>query len=509
MRTRRWKICALAECVESVPARRSLVLLRLLLLARFQRRAGVEDLCTHGTTRGSPREPYRVPRVSLGVRWLTLTLTIFAAVAGLLALSAREPPRTRAVSRQARCDRVVSPEAPPVPQDAPRAETEALPPEEEGPGSPRRGPCGFRVLTGAESHPVPGARAWVTRYDGSAWVVRRFTSDPRGEVVLPAEFRDPFLILVRKTGYVSHLECVYRGMPKEVWLRPGLTMRGRVILHHGVPVAGARVYAWDGESDAEIVGRRVERGAPSWPGFALTDQYGCFEIDGIADAFILCVVAAGYGVHRARHQPTPEMLVTLGRGGVVEGCVFDDEGRPVAGASVYAEQQDGGNDFEVAVDSMCAEREDGGYNFGLVCRTWASARTKSGPDGTYRIVGLPPACYVVTARKGLWACGDSRPVQLTDGASAQRGVTLERSAALDVRSDDAHRRLRYKLRRLDGRRVWSRFWGDINTETRGLFEGIHAGSYELHVSATPGGPKIVRRIELRPGETLRLNGRLP
>ena len=351
---------------ERLSERQLAVLLRLLLFKQQQRHAGVEDLCTRAGNPDIPREPAaRVPSVCLGVRWLLLAF--LAAASGLLTFTAREPPRTRAAVRRSARERLVLPEPRPAPHGETAEATEPAPPEEEGRGFARLRPCRVRVVTGANSQPVPGARAWGMRLVGDELDVRRSTSDSRGELVLP----DSFAILVRKTGYVPHFDSDLDEMPREVRLRPGLPLRGRVILHGGAPVAGARVYAWDAASDAELVGADFDQGDPCSTGFTPTDQDGCFEIDGVAGEFILCIVAAGFGVYRARHQPAPEMLVALGRGGVVEGHVFDDKGRPVAEARVYVEQ------------------EDGGYDFGAVTSTRASAHTKSGPDGMYRIVGLP------------------------------------------------------------------------------------------------------------------------
>lgn len=305
-----------------------------------------------------------------------------------------------------------------------------------------------------------------------------------------------FAILARKLGFVSRYECILGRVPGAVRLRPGLPLRGRVILLGGVPMAGARVYAWDTETDAEIVGRHLGQGAPCLNGFVLTDRYGCFEIDGVPDEFILCVIAEGYGVYRARREATSQVLVTLGQGGTVEGRVFDDEGQPVTDAWVFA------------------ELEDLDYDFGCVSSERASARTRSGPDGRYRIVGLPPARYVVTADRGPRECGATEAFALPMNTHAYRCVTLERCAVLQLESEGADwRRLRWRLRTPDGRLAGNRLWnGSHNHGPPARVRGpdlleidcIPSGCYDLQVYADWSGPRMKRRVELRPGETLRL-----
>lgn len=435
-----------------------------------------------------------------------LLLAFLASVAGLLAWAAPERPRTRAGVRRSSCESAESPQpAHPCPAAAtdetepspPTDESEALPPVEEDLlfswGSPTR----VRVVSRTTDRPVPGARAWVAHYDGDRWDARGSVTDGGGDVMLPRGWEDVYRLLVRKRGYVTHSAWVgrYEDPPTQVRLVPGLPLRGRVILDSGAPVTGARVYAWDAGTREEIA-LRLEHLLYWGDEYILTDEEGRFEIDGVAGEFILAVDALHYGVYRAHHRPVPELLVTLGRGGVLEGCVRDDQGRLVPTADVYVEPA----------------REDGTCCFGIISGERPNARTETAPDGHYRITGLAPGRYVVTASKDYWARGASSPVDLADGARAYRCVTLERAAALRVRIEGRSGcRPWCRLRKPDGSSSWSRFWSNSSIIDDGRYErdGIHAGTYDLYIPAGPGRPKIVRRIELRPGETLDVTVRLP
>ncbi len=145
----------------------------------------------------------------------------------------------------------------------------------------------------------------------------------------------------------------------------GAAQAGRVVDETGAPIAGVTVTAY-----------LANRSAQSWQTDVRSDDHGRFEFPALAPGEYWW--AAYDGVHRrtsittlvtARRSETPVTIV-MRTGSELSGRVVDDRGRPVASATVrvYA-----GPATEPAV------------------------RTTSDVDGTFRVGGLAPVPYTVTA----------------------------------------------------------------------------------------------------------------
>ena len=169
--------------------------------------------------------------------------------------------------------------------------------------------------------------------------------------------------------------------PVELRLPPRTALEGRVLDGAtGEPLPGARVVASREEYDDP----------PSRDSFettALADAAGAFRLEGVParGTFLLRVSREGFLTRSAmvsegawRSRPARE--VRLARGSVLRGRISRRDGSPVAGALVWA----------------CPVRERGGPWRDQVMGE-ESRRVRSGPDGGYRLGGIPPGTTLLVA----------------------------------------------------------------------------------------------------------------
>jgi protocatechuate 3,4-dioxygenase beta subunit len=165
----------------------------------------------------------------------------------------------------------------------------------------------------------------------------------------------------------------------------GLALRGVVVDDVGVPVAHASVDAHrtDGQGDDA--------------GSAETDERGRFAMVGLSAG--TWVVNARSERHLEREDPasvklldatpSPDVRLTLGRGGALEGAIVDVTGAAVAGI-----------DVEVSSDEL-----------------GRTARATTRDDGTFRVEGLPDGAHTLLAR-----LDDGGTLRGADGETALRGM---------------------------------------------------------------------------------------
>lgn len=155
---------------------------------------------------------------------------------------------------------------------------------------------------------------------------------------------------------------------------------------------------------------------------ATTDEEGRFELPPEADG---CTALAT----QAAHQPSEKTRLSAGRdntlrltsGGVIEGAVVDEQGRPV-------------EKYLLAVESFVPSLDP-------KARFGRQARTISEPSGAFRWDKLPPGRYV------LAASAEGRPPARSDGIDVEPGrtthhvrIVLARGATLTGRVIDAETR---------------------------------------------------------------------
>ena len=127
-------------------------------------------------------------------------------------------------------------------------------------------------------------------------------------------------------------------------LPAGLSVKGRVVDGTAQPVSGAEIRVAPSQGQGRGGGRffRPPGGAPSAPN-AVTAADGTFTVAGLAPgAYDVTASHDGFSPKTSPALPAPTKLPTgwppivLARGAAVAGVVHDDQGAPIAGASVSA-----------------------------------------------------------------------------------------------------------------------------------------------------------------------------
>jgi protocatechuate 3,4-dioxygenase beta subunit len=152
-------------------------------------------------------------------------------------------------------------------------------------------------------------------------------------------------------------------------LDPGRTLRGRILdARDDVPLPGAVVTVLTAQGPM-----RFRFGASSEP-TAISDMGGVFRLSGLESrAYTAIVDHSDYAPYQTQveipeDEDPPELVVRLGRGGVLTGTVRDASKQPVEGANLIA-------------------------MLGMMEGDLREAAT--GPDGVYRFEGLAPGTYRV------------------------------------------------------------------------------------------------------------------
>ncbi|MCZ6596315.1 MAG: carboxypeptidase-like regulatory domain-containing protein [Planctomycetota bacterium] len=196
-----------------------------------------------------------------------------------------------------------------------------------------------------------------------------------------------------------------------VKLRPGGTIRGRVVDAEGEPVPGAQVAPMD-ERGRAVMGRlhnpRARVGSPKdrigqeiamgsmeffsalgvvAVGFVVTDSDGRFEVTCLPERLVVLHVtqrdfadAKSEPIRVVAGDPVEDVEVVLSRGGGIYGTISDRHGRPVPNAIVLA--------FSPTLMSG-----------GVPSARWVH-QGGSNRDGEYRIEHMEPGSYILVASRG-------------------------------------------------------------------------------------------------------------
>jgi protocatechuate 3,4-dioxygenase beta subunit len=217
---------------------------------------------------------------------------------------------------------------------------------EEGRGTPPElalTPAGFLAGTVVDEDGSPVARAEVLVYPaGSDDEAARARTGSDGSFRLSGLPAGWFDLEARRRGYLSFRIPGMELRPDSpadlgaLVLTRGRRLEGRAIGPLGEPVEGAEVWVVpDGTARGRVWAAFEEAGAA-----AVTDQDGRFVLQGLnpRKTLDLDVCRPGYitgwiSVERSEEGP---VQVELARSATVSGRVIDPDGKPVAGASVYA-----------------------------------------------------------------------------------------------------------------------------------------------------------------------------
>lgn len=329
-------------------------------------------------------------------------------------------------------------------------------------------------VTDAAGEPAVGAQVFIA--GARLWPARVTSVDAAGRARIGGLASGTYALRGIRGGEVSPVEVgvsLGRGEDKSLTLH----------LQAGLFVA-TRVVAADGaEGTVGIEGARVtlvEQGLSPFPLEGRTDKGGRARLGPIvAGEAALSVQADGFVARSAVEVPQPppsELLVTLVRGGVLEGRVMDGRGVPVDGATleVIGTDFNGGPiaedprrtrvreaHFDLAVQGArplvpagelgvlpgplppvprafaVANPLKGLMGTGAVgggvpaAEPWVSAR-----DGTFRLAPVPPGRVRVLVRHPQYVDGLSEVVTLNEAGTARVDVTLVGGGFLEGRVTD-------------------------------------------------------------------------
>ena len=215
------------------------------------------------------------------------------------------------------------------------------------------------------------------------------------------------------------------------------SLKGRVTDEGGQPVEDASVYVLPAGSFSAQSALAVLKVRPT-----STDEDGKFDIDNIdAGAYSLMAYAPGYvtvlglsidGAVQRYYRPGDFVSIRLVKGGVITGTVTNDAGMPIVGMRVRADRVRDSQGKRVqrrAPDPMQMMEE------------W-----KTDDRGIYRIYGLEPGAYVVSAGGKAFVsfqeegyAGDITtyyPSSTRDTATEVRVAGGQESSGIDIRYRD-------------------------------------------------------------------------
>lgn len=206
----------------------------------------------------------------------------------------------------------------------------------------------------------------------------------------------------------------------------------RIVDHNGGPVTSARITV--GPASARQLG--AERSAP--PAWIVEPK------DLVQSTFLLEDVPAGRvtlfvvapPLAPARSLPITidrgggvEVTVQLLRGGQLEGRVLDIAGRPVADADVTTDLRSHGPDPAAAEPGSCVIFRHHDVDGERLPEDYTRAKTRTGRDGSFRLVGLVPAIHELCVRHPAFA-ETRRALPVTDGGSLSLPITLREGTRL-------------------------------------------------------------------------------
>jgi len=372
----------------------------------------------------------------------------------------------------------------------------------------RRHALRVAVVAADDGRPLEGALVVVDeRSVRDKTLAVQGTTGADGVVALSIEPGKGEHVAVRKTGFVCARADVPRVAPNDirVELVAGVAVRGRVVFADSrAPAVGVRVRAWTTDSSgyndrAEIDVARV------------TDEEGRFELAAAPVGKAVQIFAAKPGFRTAdslvvRDSPGADVELVLGEGGVLEGFVYDMDGKPAPDVDVYLLRTD------MDVPDASWTDEDTTY------ASWAQQgfifpATRTDAKGRYEFKGvrLPiegvPQPRLAAARDAKGRTAKSEPATFARHAERmQRDIRFAASPSITVRVSWASPpRDGFTIRvQPNGPNRTSEFERTLAADVASTtFEALREGLYFVSVSAGDDmgdGFEAMREVTVKDGD---------
>jgi len=212
-----------------------------------------------------------------------------------------------------------------------------------------------------------------------------------------------------------------------------------------------------------------------------SDSNGHFVFDNLdPGSYALEARAKGYApswsenfaVSRA-DEPTPQLTITLGQGGTLEGTVFDGAGTAVQDALV---QLNPNNHLDSPIQGIFAA---------LGGTAQRKMQTRTGSDGSYRLANIRPGTYQVAASHSGAAPTMRNDVYIVDdmaGNNPREDITLPPGATIGGSAMDSNQRI-VSFTEIQITNKKTAYLDAATTDAQGrfTFENLAAGTYTLMI----------------------------
>jgi len=249
-------------------------------------------------------------------------------------------------------------------------------------------------------------------------------------------------------------------------------IRGRVVSSDGRPLPNATVMAQGVSATPSIKMKQVDvEGA-----FVLEDlPAGLYIVMATAPGYIDETMTTADPSELPRHLIGSRLKITMIKGGVITGVVTDLKGQPVVGVPMQAATLSGATSLASFTGGMNSETDD---------------------RGVYRMYGLAPGQYIVTAGGGS-PLGQFTPTGFElDVPTYYPSSTRDTAVPVAVRSGDEATGIDIKYRGTEGHSISGVVLGNVETGAAGgaIFVMLsHAGSSSI-LSMALATPLEQRRV---------------
>ena len=243
---------------------------------------------------------------------------------------------------------------------------------------------------------------------------------------------------------------------------------GRVITDGGQPLPGGRVYVGSVSDNANGAGRTTS--ADEQGRFSVPDlESGAYTVTANAPGYVQVRPPAGSqeAADSYYRRPGDSVTLTLRKGGVITGRVVDAQGEPVVGIGVRAHH---------------VRNEEGR----VVTSNYFFRLRRTDDLGNYRIYGLEPGAYVVSAGGGGSAFDftGNFSAYANEAPTYHPSATRDTAAQINVTVGSETTGIDIRYRGEPGRKISGKLAGAIDSTGGGFGDGVSVNLINVADGAT-------------------------